>query len=286
MKQWRLLGLFVVSVWLLSGCGAVFDPFAMGSNVEESLPDYTWQEAYETADYGADEAGQEVVVSGFAEVESKQYSQTLDELRTLIQSYDGKVTSQDASHTFDEYTHQKLRWTHFSVRIPSDQVETLLTDIQEKYALRRFAVNSYDAGDELATDEKRLAEIAARMAEIDGALASEDVSSLEKSTLREEQQDLELEQRSLVQNIEELRKDVADAQIDVSVFEVLRYTDESASLGHQFQRAFSGFFSFAIPTLALSLVSLFFVIPYIIVAVVTYLLVRKLLRWVKRKEGD
>lgn len=95
--------------------------------------------------------------------------------------------------------------------------------------------------------------------------------------IREELQQLRRDQASL-------EAEVQCPMISIQLSEVLRYQGEGPSLTHVVFGAFGGFFGYAIPALVASLISLFFVIPYIIVGVITYLITRKLVqRFIHKK---
>lgn len=277
MKYLRKLLAVVLPLMLLSACEPLYDSYynSYAPGYDSSISEQSM-----SIDYQPD---QQVVVTASASIETKDYAETVDQIETLIKDHQGLIRSQDHFRSEDLYTSTPLSQKSLVIDVPSDRVEAFIQALQEDYRLSHLSSSSYDASGEITYSQDRLQEIEARIAVIQTQLDDDDVSNEEKSALRGELADLEAEKLIHEFNLQDTHDRVEYSSVSLDIRQVLRYSDEAPTIGHQFRRAFNGFFGMAIPALSASLVSLFFVIPYIIVGVITYLITRKLVnKWIHK----
>ena len=219
---------------------------------------------------------QQVSYSGSATIESKAYEKDYERFLQSVEAVKGKVTSQSSTQYSDEMSRSVLNQTSITVDVPQEQLQEFIQTIKKDYKVANFSLSSQDQTDTINQDQERLEEVKAEIADLEKKLAEENLPSAEKIAYQDNLRELKAEQRNLEASLNQTQDSVKYSTLDISLKEVKRYYNEKPSVADYFVQAFSGFFTFAIPLFAWSLISLFFVIPYLFVAVFTYVFARKM----------
>lgn len=266
MKLKKII-LFVFCALFLWGCESTTNLFP---NTTPTRTDYV-----EKTESGYN-SQQQVSYSGSATIESKSYQKDYDRFLKSVENVKGKITAQSSNQYSDEMNRKVLNQTSITVDIPQEQLQGFIDTIKKDYQVANFSLASQDQTDTISQDQQRLEEVNQEISDLEKKLEDENLSSIEKVSYQETLRTLRVEQSNLKLSLSQTQDSVKYSTIDIQLKEVVRYYNEKPNLGDYFVQAFSGFFAFAIPLFAWSLISMFFVIPYLFVGVFIYVFARKM----------
>ena len=221
-------------------------------------------------------ADQDISYYGSASLETKDFNKDKDHLMDIIKTNQAIIRSQDAGRYTDTLEDQQFPEARFTIDVPKDKFQAFVDQIQADFIYSSFSISSQDQTENLSNDHKRLEEIKQEIEEIETKLEEDKLTSAEKIDFRERLSLLESEKTTLETNLKDTQDSVDYSAVSITLKEVPRYYHEKPSIFTHFKRSFRGFFGYAIGLFAWSLISLFFVIPYLIVGVLTYVMTRKL----------
>lgn len=269
----------VLALSLLTGCGASsfnsLIPSYDGGYYEGSRSAYSEEYALDDIAYGED---QRVSYAAHAQAETKTYKEDNQKLEALMDTYDVVLKSQN-SYQYQDYMEEKnFTETYYSLEVPKDNFDGFIEEIKSSFTLSSFSLDSEDIGSNIDSLSSRLKAVEEEIKNIEGILEEGVDDPATKLDLEVQLGDLRAEKLDLEESLTSTEDTVDFARVNFTLREVARFYNESPSLFDNFKYAFKGFFQQAIGLLAMSLMSLFFVIPYIIVGVATYITTRKLIK--------
>lgn len=219
---------------------------------------------------------QDISYYGSATLETKDFNQAKENLLKIVKDHEGIILSQDAGRYTDSLEDMPFTEASFTIDVPQDKFQVFVDKLQANFTYSSFSVSSQDQTDVLSSDRQRLEEVKQEMKEIEDKLKEDKLTSAEKIDFRNRLATLENEKMTLEENLKYTQASVDYSAVHITLKEVPRYYHESPTIFTYFKRSFKGFFGYAISLFAMSLISLFFVIPYLIVGVFTYVMTRKM----------
>lgn len=268
------LGLLLSLVLFLTACDAMTfpDPFINRSSTSQTSEIFR-------ADMAAEEAfstNQQVAYSGSATAETKTFNNDQDKLLQLVKDHQGIVRAQDAYRYYNEDEQEDFTQIDFSLDIPQAKADAFVAALKEAFIFSRFSFSGVDMTENLNTTQAQLDKIEEEIDRVQQLIDDSATSNADKITLEGDLRSLNEQKAKLEEQIETGQNQVNYSHFQLSLREVPRYYNEEPGAMYFVGQAFRGFFQYAISLLAMSLMSLFFVIPYIIVGILTYLITRKL----------
>lgn len=222
---------------------------------------------------------QEISYSASTTLQTKDYEKDRQALLDTLAQYEGSVQSENSQQIHQDKSSNTYIQTYYSLQIPSDKLHSFTTDIQKKFTVSQFNLNSRDVSEEKDSRQKNIEQVTKEISELQTQLEQEGLEASDKKDIQDQIRQLEKERQSLEDAQDSTDKSVNYADISLTLSEVPYYYNEKPSVAYYFQQAFSNFLAYAIYVLAFALMAVIFVLPFILLAALTYLTVRK--QWYK-----
>lgn len=267
-----------VILFLILGVGLTGCTYTPDLNIDQFTPNNS-ESSYESRDSQSYDPSQEVSYSGTASLETKNYDADKQKLINTIKEYDGIIQSEDSKKRTQDMIGETYIYSNFQVKVPSKQLTALSEKIQEAFTVSSYNLNSQDVGEEKQSTQSQIDAINKEIEEIQTDIEQENLTSDQKQTLKQKIRDLESERRDLQASKESTQDSINYANLNINLLEVAYYYNEKPSALYYFRIAFTDFLGKAIIVLSYALMAIVFVLPFILIASLTFLTVRK--QWYK-----
>lgn len=269
MKKKSLFGLAALMV-VLAGCDGSL-PYSPPSSTpyNDSAKQYS-----ETSSeyYGED---QQVSYDANGTLETKDYKKDAESVMKLVTDNGGKIQSQNSYHATNYYT--DFVGTELSVvaEIPKDKFETVVQALKENYRVQSFNISSRDVTDDIENTGETLEVKKARLDEINKKLEDDNLRFSQREELEADKVALEDEIRSLEEQQSNQNESVEYSTLTLTLREVDYFTSEGLPFWVPFVQVFKYFFNILAWGLVIGLVVALSITPFLFVASLAYLLIRK-----------
>ena len=268
MKKKRLFGLAAL-ILVLAGCDGTLPYTSTNTSYNNTVK----QSSESASDYYSE--SQHVSYDAYGTLETKNYDKDAESVMKLITDNGGMIQSQDSNHATNYYT--DFVGTELSVvaKIPKGNFETVVQALKENYHVQSFNISSRDVTDDIENTGEALEVKKSRLDEINKKLEDDNLRFSEREELEADKIVLEDEIRALEEQQTQQTESVDFSTLTLSLREVDYFTSEGLPFWLPFARVFKSFFFILAWGLLIGLVVALSITPFIFVASLAYLLIRK-----------
>lgn len=261
----KKLYLFIGAIFLLTGCSSEYGmPFSTSS----------YERSYDVYESSYSE-NQLVSYDAYLSMETKQYQEDSKSIVDEIIANGGVIISQNSDYATNDYTDFVGSELQLEAQIPKETFEALLEVLKNDYQISSFNLFSRDITNDIASINDELAVLKERLAQVNEDLAKEGLTFSQEQRLKQEQQSLEDQISDYEKQLVEQEHSVEYRYLNLRLSEVDYYRSEGYPTWIPFVRAFKNIFEYIAYGLVAGIVVALAIIPFLFVASLTYLLVRR-----------
>lgn len=286
-RKRTILILFIISILLFTSCGG-----NKTADMESSKDIYTEEydeepmknETENISNTVAYEPHDKFIITMNLDIETTDFENFSLDMEKIISQNNGYIENSSISHN-NSYGNYKN--AHYTLRIPKESMDNFKNSLIEKGNLTNENTNREDVSSQYKDTESRLKLIETKEKRILKLLESANIMT-DIIELEKELNNTIYEKESLTSILLNLDDKIDYSTIYVYVSEVERYSNvdnKDNGLSIRISNAFKNSFHFFIKSLENILIFFIYAIPFIIVLVIFFLVIRKIFRSFRNKKN-
>ena len=213
--------------------------------------------------------GTKIIKNASVSAETQEWDKSTESLKTLISKYSGHIANssvtENASYRSDGEMERRASYT---IKIPSEQFDAFLDELSDIFNVTNSSTTTEDVSESYFTLQARIETLESKRLGLENMLKNVD-ANLDFATwkqLNDELSEVETQLTMYNNQLENLKNKVAYSTINLSVSEVVEYTEtEEKAYGEQVVDAFTESFAIFVEVLKGLLIVIIYLLPLILV---------------------
>ncbi len=303
----KILAITTLTACLLSGCGSAassssyfvtedsadysLEGFSRESYVSNDAEAYEYDEAVAESSEGSEQTtivksnSQKIIYTAYINIETKKYDDDVTAVKELVEKYGGYLEYSDMSGKAEDGD----RYCSFTARIPVDKYDDFMLSTEEVGAVTSKSETAEDVTSNYVDVQARIESLKTKLKKLQELEAQAD-NMTDLLDIEDRINDTQYQLESYTAQLKTLDSQIEYCTVTINISEVVTYTNsQKESLASRVAEAFRGSLEGFIGFLQNALITLIYLLPYIVILliialVVTVLLKRRKNRKLKKQE--